>query len=65
MVRQIDASRTFSEMFVRIYQPTVDSSEVERVVDVLRFVAETVSGGVLEFLPEETAFHMACRLARG
>jgi hypothetical protein len=64
-VRQIDASRAFSEMFVRVYQPTVDAGEVERVVDVLHFVASAVPSGELEFLPNETAFHVACRLARG
>jgi hypothetical protein len=64
-VRPIDASRAFSEMFVRVYQPTVDAGEVERVVDVLHFVASSVPSGELEFLPNETAFHVACRLARG
>jgi len=64
-VRQIDASRAFSEMFVRIYQPTVDAGEVERVVDVLHFVASAVPSAELRFLPNETAFHVACRLARG
>jgi hypothetical protein len=64
-VRRIEASRAFSEMFVRVYQPTVDAGEVERVVDVLHFVAAAVPTGELEFLPNETAFHVACRLARG
>ena len=64
-VRRIDASRAFSEMFVRVYQPTVDAGEVERVVDVLHFLASAVPSGELEFLPNETAFHVACRLARG
>ena len=64
-VRRIDASRAFSEMFVRVYQPTIDAGEVERVVDVLHFVASAVPSGELEFLPNETAFHVACRLARG
>ena len=62
-VRRIDASRAFSEMFVRVYQPTVDAGEVERVVDVLHFLASAVPSGELEFLPNETAFHVACRLA--
>ena len=48
-VRRIDASRAFSEMFVRVYQPTVDAGEVERVVDVLHFVASAVPSGELEF----------------
>jgi hypothetical protein len=64
-VRRIDASRAFSEMFVRVYQPTVDAGEVERVVDVLHYVASAVPSGELEFLPTEGAFHEACRLARG
>ena len=64
-VRRIDASRAFSEMFVRVYQPTVDAGEVERVVDVLHYVASAVPSGELEFLPTEAAFHEACRLARG
>jgi hypothetical protein len=64
-VRRIDAGRAFSEMFVRVYQPTVDAGEVERVVDVLHLVASAVPSGELEFLPNETAFPVACRLARG
>jgi hypothetical protein len=52
-------------MFVRVYQPTVDAGEVERVVDVLDYVASAVPSGELEFLPTEGAFHEACRLARG
>lgn len=64
-VRQIDVSRAFSEMFVRVYQPTVDAGEVERVIDVLHLVASAVPSGELEFLPNKAAFHVACRLARG
>jgi hypothetical protein len=64
-LRPIDASRGFSEMFVRVYQPTVDVGEMERVVDVLRFVAASVQSGELEFLPNETAFGVACGLIRG
>lgn len=62
---RLNTSRVFSEMFVRVYQPTIDVSEVERVVDVLHVVAECVPSGELKFLPSEAAFHLAHRAARG
>lgn len=62
---RIDTSRAFSEMFVRVYQPTIDVGEVERVVDVLHGIATCVLSGELNFLPNEAAFHLAHRAARG